>query len=49
MLFSHCHYGYEFLAKLHTFLCHVNLTKVNNLLPKGHVVYVSMYARNFAE
>ena len=48
MFFIHCHYGYEFfLANLHIFLSHFNLTTANNLLPKGHVIYVSMYARKF--
>ena len=37
----------NFLANLHIFLSHVNLTTVNNLLLKGHVIYVSMYARKF--
>ena len=37
----------NFVANLHIFLSHVNLMTVNNLLPKGHVVYVLVYARKF--
>ena len=39
----------NFVANLHIFLSHVNLTTVNNPLPKGHVIYVLVYARKFAE